>query len=337
MSILHRLQAQARFVISLDFELYWGVRDKWSLPEYRDNLLGERIVIPQILALFREYDIHATWATVGFLFFETKEQLLQALPTVKPNYANPNLSPYPHLSSIGSGEKNDPFHYAPSLIEKILATPHQEIGTHTFSHYFCLERGQDIRAFSADLDAAITAAKRFGVTLRSLVFPKNQSNNDYLQVCRDKGIMAYRGNENSWLHQARKSEQESPLRRILRLLDAYLNLSGHDGHCMDEMARQFPYNILSSRFLRPHSRRLKAFEPLRLRRILADMTYAARNNLVYHLWWHPHNFGTNLDANISFLRRILEHYVALRDQIGMESMNMGEIAYHLWGQGHNVC
>jgi hypothetical protein len=57
-------------VISLDFELYWGVRDVFALEEYASNLLGVRKVVPAVLQLFDQYGIHATWATVGFLFSE---------------------------------------------------------------------------------------------------------------------------------------------------------------------------------------------------------------------------------------------------------------------------
>ena len=56
-------------VISLDFELHWGVRDKRPVDgPYRENLLGAREAIPQMLDLFEEFGVAATWATVGFLF-----------------------------------------------------------------------------------------------------------------------------------------------------------------------------------------------------------------------------------------------------------------------------
>ena len=42
----------SKFIISLDFELKWGVRD--ALDEsYNENLLGARHVIPKILNLFK--------------------------------------------------------------------------------------------------------------------------------------------------------------------------------------------------------------------------------------------------------------------------------------------
>src|SRR6266487_5798938 len=56
-------------VISLDFELLWGVRDKRTIADYGANILGVRRVIPALLDLFAERNIACTWATVGLLFF----------------------------------------------------------------------------------------------------------------------------------------------------------------------------------------------------------------------------------------------------------------------------
>ena len=61
-------------IVSLDFELFWGMLDVCPLEEYEDHVLGGRQAIPRMLRLFREHDIHATWAAVGFLFAENKEE-----------------------------------------------------------------------------------------------------------------------------------------------------------------------------------------------------------------------------------------------------------------------
>src|SRR5579859_4252999 len=63
------------FVISLDFELHWGVRDHEPLDgPYRPNLLGARNAIPRLLEMFERYGISATWAIVGFLFARSREE-----------------------------------------------------------------------------------------------------------------------------------------------------------------------------------------------------------------------------------------------------------------------
>ncbi len=313
-------------VVSLDFELRWGDLEAFAREEYRENLLGVRRAIPEMLRLFAEHGIHATWATVGFLFFSGRDELLANLPDILPDYTKKGLSPYPLIAGTGNSEEEDPLHYAPSLIEQIAVAPHQEIATHTFSHYYCLEDGQTGEAFRADLRAARRIAREKGIELRSLIFPRNQFNEKYLSICADEGIVAYRGNQRSWIYRASTSDGESCSKRVVRLADAYVNLSGHNGHEAAVLGKEPPFDIPASRFLRPASQRAAGLEWLRLQRIKNEMSHAARNGLLYHLWWHPHNFGANTDINIAFLRRVLMHYQELRERYGMESLNMREMA-----------
>lgn len=322
-------QEKGRFVISLDFEINWGVRDQQTLDQYGANLLGVRQAIPAMLALFEEFNLRVTWATVGLLFFKDKAEMLAHLPTIRPQYADANLSPYLVLDQVGENEAADHYHFGHSLIELICRTPGQEMATHTFCHYYCLERGQTAETFRADLAAAIEVAQEQGLALRSLVFPRNQYNAEYMVICEELGITSYRGNESSWIYKERSEEQQSLYKRGARLLDAYFDLSGPNCHRLEDIARQFPYNIPASRFLRPWSGRLQALEGLRLRRILRGMEYAARHGEVFHLWWHPHNFGVNIPQNMAVLRRIAEHYRYLHATYGMESQAMGDLAAEL--------
>jgi len=309
--------------MSLDFELHWGVRDLLSTDDYQDNLLGERSVIPRLLDLFCSYEIHATWATVGFLFFDSRDALMAGCPQDQPQYLNPKLSPYQYLGQLGPNEDLDPYHFAPSLIARIVSSPHQEVATHTFSHYYCLEAGQDGDQFREDLAAAIRIARSRGVTLTSIVFPRNQVNPAYLGICRGLGLTAYRGNPGKWMYAAKS--RHSSVQRAARLLDSYMNLSGHSCHSASQEDDAI-FNIPASRFLRPYSRALPTTNNLQVRRIQSDLSYAAKNGLVYHLWWHPHNFGVNTDENISMLRSILDHFAELRHHHAIESLTMCEMA-----------
>lgn len=315
-------------VISLDFELHWGARDKNHLENhrYRESILGGRTVIPVILKLFSDYGIHATWATVGFLFFQTRSQLIRGCPDKKPNYLHRSLNPYPHIQSIGENENTDLFHFAPSLIKLIQTYPNQEIGTHTFSHYYCMENGQDRTSFEDDLLAAKRIAQESGINLKSLVFPRNQFKPDYLSVCSELGINAVRGNPSSWIYQPGKTKDHLFFRRLAKLVDTYLDIDGHHCYSLDNLASSLPFKIPASRFIRPYSRNRRFFESLRLRRIRQEMTYAAQNKLVYHLWLHPENLGLDLQQNISFLQNILRHYKFLNEKYGMKSLNMSEIS-----------
>ena len=61
-------------------------------------------------------------------------------------------------------------------------------------------------------------------------------------------------------------------------------------------------------------------------RICNEIVYAAQNKELYHLWWHPHNFGNNIDKNIETLEKILQMYKKCHDQYGMHSYTMKEFA-----------
>lgn len=310
--------------ISLDFELYWGVRDKRAIEAYRANLEGVWKAVPALLDCFESFGIHATWAAVGMLYCRDRADLMAALPEVLPGYHDTNLSPYPYVQAAESLET--PLHFAPSLLDAIRARPGQEVGTHTYSHYYCLEAGASVISFRADLAAAKARAEAAGDPFLSLVFPRNQVDPDWLAELTKAGILAYRGTESGWMYRAVRPRIPTPLVRIARLLDAYVDLSGPNTYDLEACARSMPYDLPSSRFLRPFDPRLAFLDGLRLRRIIRAMNHAARHHRLFHLWWHPHNFGRNLDENLAFLRRILEHYVHLNRTHGMRSLSMGEVA-----------
>jgi len=312
------------FLISLDFELFWGVRDHRSLKSYGENILGVRKAIPALLELFREYGIHATWATVGFVFFNRREDLLAACPERLPMYDNPQLSPYSALRHIGADEAADPFHFGRSLVDLIRNYPGQEIGTHTFSHYYCLEPGQNLDSFRQDLLSAVKTGQAQGLTLKSIVFPRNQMNAGYLDACRQLGIRCYRGNERGWFYARGSTQNETIFARAARLLDSYVNLSGHNTYDISKTRHDGVVNLPSSRFLRPYNAKLAPLDLVRRQRIIRSLRHAAERGEVYHLWWHPHNFGCNLEANLTFLRGVLETFRELRSERGMESLTMSE-------------
>jgi peptidoglycan/xylan/chitin deacetylase (PgdA/CDA1 family) len=277
-----------------------------------------------MLDAFSRQGIHATWATVGALFCTSKRELESMMPVRRPRYADRRLDPY-DLTEIGNDETSDPFHYAPSLVERIARMPDQEIGTHTFSHFYCLEAGQDAEDFEADLNAARKASSKFGDDLmRSIVFPRNQLNREYWAVLSRTGIRAYRSNGTHWAYAASTYPEPLP-KRAFRLVDAYVPLS----RSRTMRARRDAHGLVdvpASAFLRPWSHELRRLDRLRFLRLTRAMTHAAREDGLFHLWWHPHNFGRNLMENMHFLQQLLDHFDRLRREAGMRSLTMLEAA-----------
>jgi hypothetical protein len=258
---------------------------------------------------------------VGFLFCETRDELMAALPAERPAYKNPRLSNYSYLDEVGKDERSDPYYFGASLVDAIRKSPGQELGTHTMSHYYCLEDGQTLTAFEADLVAAKKLAEQRRISLKSIIFPRNQFTQAHLQVCARHGVTHYRGNPTGWAYRAAKGAEQTPAKRALRLVDAY---SGVLGSQTFAPGRDDPVDVPASRFLRPCAGKLAAFHPLHLGAIKRGMTDAAKAGAGYHLWWHPHNFGRNLDTNMAGLNIIIDHFAMLRDRYGMTSLAMGD-------------
>ena len=320
-------------LVSLDFELHWGVRDLYTLDSVKQNLERARSFVKSTLQQFENHGVHATWTTVGFLFSRDRDELLDSIPAIQPGYHCPGLSPYPDIQKIGRDETEDPYHFAPSLVEEILRTPGQEVGTHTFSHYYCLESGQTKEMFRSDLAAAVYIANKRNVALRSFVFPRNQVNPEYLDLLPEFGIQSYRGCEKSWLYRPRPRGVESAFRRAVRLLDAYVNLSGHHTFSLKDTGVGPPFNFPSSRLLRKYLPGVGFLEPLRIARICSGLDHAARHRRIYHLWFHPEELAENPEKSAKVLKKILERFTALRDRGEMESLTMGELAARLTTHG----
>jgi len=309
------------FVISLDFELHWGRFDKVPLAGSERYYLQARDAVPQLCREFEAYRIAATWATVGMLFAENAEELHAYSPIEKPRYHNKIYSAYNWLE----GRKVDPrMLFAPDLIEEILRTPKQELGSHTFAHYYTREIGQSTEAFRADLQAAKKIARdKFDVGLTSLVFPRNQYDASAIAVAADEGFTAVRSNPGDWYWKDPHDEQL--IKRVFRTGDTVIPLGRKTSYPfpLNHPAEPgMPVSVAASRFFRPYQGVMSVLNRWKIDRIRREMTRAAQQGEAYHLWWHPHNHGLYFEESFAELRMILDHFQFLNSTMGMESVGM---------------
>lgn len=309
-------------VVSLDFELFWGVTDSRTIEKYGPDILKGRETIPRLLNLFDKYGIHATWGTVGMLFAKDKEELAEFFPDKKPDYENQRLSAYRHFETIGENEEADMLHYAPSVIKEITKHNYQEVGSHTFSHYYCREKGQTIEDFRDDIKSAGRIAKEtFDVDIKSFIFPRNYFNADYLKVLKENNIFAVRGNQNHFAYDKNKM-----ISRLFRLVDMYIPVCGSKSYYKSECLCDGIVDVKASVFFRKYDKRLFFLEPLKMLNVKHLMKIAAKKGKVIHIWWHPHNMGADPDKFLEQIEELLVHFKKLEAKYGFESKSMGELA-----------
>ena len=321
---------QGSLVISLDYELMWGCCEGSTPEDYgKSNIAHVPEVINRMLKLFHKYDVHVTFATVGMIMLSDKEEAISMAPAKKPSYFRVEASPYSNNYIQQIKPEHESLSFAPQQVKILNADPNIEVGTHTYCHYYCWEPGQTIDEFEADLKKAVEAAGNLGITLKSIVFPKNQVSDEYLAICAKYGITSYRGNALKYFNEP-NSKLEAVKNRIARLLDAYINVGGMTSIPYDKLeSKEGILNVCASRMLRPYSPRLSFLEGLRLRRIRNEMVHAAKKGELYHLWWHPHNFGANMEENFVFLENVLKTYKDCNYRYGMQSCTMNEFTDQL--------
>jgi peptidoglycan/xylan/chitin deacetylase (PgdA/CDA1 family) len=309
------------FLISLDFEMFWGVSCSRTIEDYGQNVRANWQTIPKMLELFAKYDAHVTWATVGMLLCRNHQEWTDLRPALMPNYARPRCSNY----SLSDSAKQYPeLFFARPLAQQILETPGQELGSHTYSHFYCGEEGVDLAHFDADLACADQIFAELNVKPVSLVFPRNQVRAQYLDILAKHGYQTYRGNPDHWLYRDGHVVASSlhPALRGFRIVDSAIPLTGH--HLFSTKSTPPLTNVPCSRFLRPITGN-KLIDGLHTKLVKKGMAEAAKNNTNFHLWAHPHNFGKHKEANLERLEDLLKYFNILKNEFGMQSYTMKEM------------
>jgi len=305
-------------IISLDFEMFWGAIGSKNLQLFEKTVFQEEIIVPKLLQLFKEYDIHATWAIVGAMLCNDIKEIESYL-NKDINYRKWQFSLREMIAKIEKkGNKN---YFAQSLIKQIMSYKNQEIGTHTFSHFYMLEEGVTEELLQQDIYAAITVMKQYDIKPKTIIMPRNQINVKFFPILSEAGIKLYRGRQTTFFFSKKRI-----INRIIDFIDAYIPIrknlcyKDQDIECIDGL-----YNVRASMFYRTYFDKLKFFEYLKLMRIKKEMRSAARSGKYFHLWWHPHNMGTNLKYNFAVLKKIFSYYKKMHNKYDFESYTMFEI------------
>ena len=205
------------FVLSLDTELCWGVVDKPDqLKKNKKYYEQSRECIDEILALLEKYDISATWAVVGHLFLQQCKSCGRQKPSnisrnVYPCYRKDRFEQCPCID-----ERDTTLWYGPDILNKIMnCKVHQEIGCHSFAHISYGDKIINRDMAKDDLSNCVSEAQKYGLKLRSFVFPRNDEG--YIDELQSFGFEAYRGIDPTWYGRFPKK-----LKKICHIIDQFL-------------------------------------------------------------------------------------------------------------------
>ena len=295
----------AKIVVSLDFELRWGLADVLGedVTAYRRNLEGVVDVVPRLLELFANRGVEATWAVVGALACQDWDEWLGRTPT-SPRYDDATLR---WRDAYRMLDPNGRLHFAPALVEEIGRTRGQELGSHTFSHIYLREPGITREDVERDTDAVASLfAARFGRRPTSFVFPRNQVG--HLSVLRERGIRVWRDTPRPFFWRATRGNEQSKTMRSLRLADSILPLGKRRSAEQEHRASYFVRVGLPEPLWRAHRARIRS-----------DARHL-RSGETLHLWWHPHNLGAAPAASCARVAELLDDVATGAPQARFASM-----------------
>ncbi|UCG30865.1 MAG: polysaccharide deacetylase family protein [candidate division WOR-3 bacterium] len=181
-------------LISADLELGWGWRYSKNGEDPNSMALKARENMPRLMNMFEKYEIPVTWAIVGHLFLHSCNRNSHSWMRRIPYFQNRNWV-------YSSGDwydadpctkwNNEPAWYAPDLVDMILqSSAKHEIGCHTFSHIDFSYENCPSDVAEDEITACIDAARRWGIGLKSFVFPGGTYGN--YEILQRKGFRAYR-------------------------------------------------------------------------------------------------------------------------------------------------
>lgn len=309
------------FTISLDFELIWGTLDLFGTEGFDEACKVERReVIDRLLELFNEFEISATWCTVGHLFLEDCRS--------DENIKHPEIIPPQHKWHQGdwfihdpcNNEAASPLFYGKSLVEKIINNPvKQEIGSHGFSHVIFGDEGCSVETARSEIAECVRVAKNFDLDLSSFAFPRDQVG--HLNVLKEYGFTSYRGQIPKWYEEG---ENRNILKRLAHFTDVLLATTPPT--VMPSYTPDGLWNIPGSMIFFPmHGVRRHIPMSLRVKRAVKGLREAVSRKRIFHLWFHPTNMAYGIDQMFDGLRQIIQSADKLREQGDLEILTMSEI------------
>lgn len=317
------------FIVSLDLELAWGTFDIWGrgtadMPRALSRILLQTrdVVIDELLRLFREYDVPATWAIVGHLFLDHCEPVNGVKHPDMPRPAHSWFEDDWYDRDPASNIEADPVWYGRDIVERImLAQPRQEIACHSFSHVIFGDEGCSAEVAEAEVRECVTLARELGIDLRSFVFPRSQAGHH--QVLSKHGFSCYRAPRPGWFDVFNGKAQ-----RVAKLINDMLALSP----CCAVVDKEPNglWSISTSAYYRSlHG--VGRMVPVRSRvhQCVKGIDKAVKTQGVFHLCLHPWNFAVETERLLEGLRKVLQHAARESERGRLDLLSMGQLAERL--------
>ncbi len=308
---------KGKFVISLDTEIAWGRIEESNKDSYLPLFEKTREVVKRLVDVFDKYEIPATWAMVGRLIEDSDNLSIFSKMKIEDYY--PSLtSKKIYEDSILNNESNS-YVLAKEFMDQVMnAKVIHEIGTHSYHHIlFGKIPKSDKYLVEKDVEGAKGILKKYGIDCQSVVFPRNLIG--HLDVFQKNGINCYRGPDKFWF-----DRMPNAIKKPISLLNTFLPISPT---VVDAENKNGMVNIPGSLFFRITHFGIKKNVPFSIleKKAIKGLQQASSQGKIFHLWFHPFNFGYKMDEHFNAFEKVLKEAKRLRDIGKIETQTMKTI------------
>ena len=306
------------FIISLDCEAKWGMADHLG-PRHQTVLVDERIrqVYRQIVALFGDFDVSATFAFVAIFLMDRRggKDLLDRLDAPEGSALWRWLSAYREEWETGAAQG----WHAPELAEIVGQAGH-EIAAHGLTHLPLSQADVTDAEAVREIAGAREAMTDMGLEPPTYIFARNEQK--CVSAIADAGYLGFR-------------ESRAASSRLLTLAQEFVPSMSSQGH-IDTIARPTGSTIPvpAGLFMNFHfGPRALVPRPVTVSRWKRSLDHTSATGGVTHLWFHPHNLLFDPGATAT-LRPILAHAARLRDRGALHIETQAQYAARRLEGGH---
>lgn len=306
------------FAFSLDTELATGFFD---LDAERASLFSpdgsrERWSIHNLLDLMDEFNIYATWAITGHIFYRECEKCpICPIQEWQGKYTS-------YGEAYGT---NNPLWYGADVVKEIQQRGRHEIGFHGYTHQVFNPATMSAHEAEFEITEWKRVASRIGIEGKSVIFPRDKVG--HLDLFTRHGFKCYRSEAplSIWI-------RNRYFGSYLKTLDHILGLTTPPLYTLGELPRtaEGMIDITESMHLKGFNWNIEKIldsanlHRLRLRRAVRGIHKAAEQRKIIHLWAHPWEIQTEKDMDK--MRYIFEAVAEEQTAGRLQSITMSALA-----------
>lgn len=304
----------ANFVVSLDCELLWGSHYVGGEKKFKYLENGLFKYYCDLIDLFDEYKISATFAFVGAIAIsmeEFRDRVTGFAINSKYNTWLENiLVMLKNTKSISSWHDR-------RILECVLSSKQKhEIASHSFTHLrFDNIDDQKVAVFELATANEILS-KCCGEQIKTFIFPENRIR--HLEEFKLSSYAIYRGRDDTWYGAL-------PFERLFHFIDQVLPFSPRPVELKTDEYNN--YYVSGSMLLFAYDG-VRKFIPdwLRYIKIKRGIDRAVIEKKVFHIWFHPWNLGSS-PRMIKLLERVLAYVDKCRNKGLLTVSTIGDLLF----------